>query len=55
MADEMRLVITLSKNVPNKETAVQIYDLIKEKLSDHPEISIRAQISDVITEKDILP
>ena len=45
MPESMYIIFTLRKDVPDKETAVQIFDLVKQKLSDRPDISLHAQIT----------
>ena len=40
MADKMFVVITLRKEVPDRVRAREIYDMVKQKLADHPEIEI---------------
>lgn len=45
MPDKMHLVITLRKEVPDRDTGHQIYELVKEKLSDHPDVVITGLVS----------
>lgn len=43
--DEMILVITLRKTVPNRDTGRAIYDLVKQRLADRPEIQISGMVN----------
>lgn len=42
MPDQMYLVITLRKPVPDRETAREISIVVKERLADRPDIQINA-------------
>lgn len=46
MPDDMYLIVTLRRKVPDKATAKNIVELLQTKLSDHPEITISAHTSD---------
>lgn len=43
--DKGYVVITLRKEVPDRDTARLIYDLIKERLADRPDVDIKGQFS----------
>jgi len=45
MADTMQVVITLRKEVPDRDTARAIADLVKAKLADRPDIIITGHCS----------
>lgn len=45
MADKMFVIITARKEVANIEAARAVYDLVKTKLADHPEVQITGQAS----------
>jgi len=45
MADKMYLVITLRKEVPDRETGRAILDLVKTKLADRPDIKIAGSVN----------
>ena len=45
MTDKMFLIITLRKEVPDRETGRAIYDLIKDRLSDRPDISTKGHVT----------
>lgn len=45
MADKMYLVITLRKEVPDIERAREIYDLVKERMSDRPDVIVSGHAS----------
>ncbi len=40
MPDQMQIVITLRKNVPDRDAARAIYDLVKERLADREDVII---------------
>jgi len=41
----MKLVVTLRKEVPDRETGEWLYNLIKERLADHPEVIISGHVT----------
>lgn len=41
----MKLTIVLRKEVPDLETAEQLYNLVKERLADHPEVEVKGTVS----------
>jgi len=41
----MYLIITARKPVPDRDTARQIYDLIKQRLADRPDIILSGQVT----------
>ena len=45
MADEMYVVITLRKLVPDRETGRLLFDLVKERLTDRPDIGISGHVT----------
>ncbi len=45
MADKGYCVITVRKEVPDRETARAIYDLVKTKMADNPEVEITGHFS----------
>ena len=45
MADTMQIVITLRKEVPDRDAGRAIYDLVKQRLEDKPEIIVTGHIS----------
>ncbi len=45
MADKMFVIITARKEVPDIETARELYDLVKRKLEDYPTIDVSGQAS----------
>ncbi|MCK5617001.1 hypothetical protein KAR91_84850 [Candidatus Pacearchaeota archaeon] len=46
MADKMFLVVTLRKEVPDKATAKTIVQVVKDKLSDHPDVKVTSHTTD---------
>ena len=45
MADQMHLVITLRKEVPDRDTGRIVYDLVKERMSDRPDVVVSGHIT----------
>ncbi len=45
MADTMYVIITLRREVPDRETGRAIFDLVKERLTDRPEVVITGHIT----------
>lgn len=45
MPDKMYLIITLRREVPDRETARAIYDLVKTRLADRPDVEISGHAS----------
>lgn len=45
MADKGFCVITLRKEVPDRDQARLIYDLVKQRLADHPDVIISGHFS----------
>ncbi len=40
MADQGSVVITIRKDVPDRDTARVIYDMVKQKLADRPDVKL---------------
>lgn len=45
MADKMHLVITIRKEVPDRDTGNIIFQLIKERLTDRPDVVITGHVT----------
>ncbi len=45
MADKAYVIITARKEVPDRVTARQIYDLLKERLADRPDVQLSGHFS----------
>lgn len=45
MADKMYIIITLRKEVPDRDTGRAIYDLVKERLADRPDVLIEGKVT----------
>jgi len=45
MADKMYLVVTARKEVPDREAGREIYDLIKQKLAERPDITLTGHVT----------
>ncbi|MBA7704319.1 hypothetical protein ES703_113124 [subsurface metagenome] len=43
--DQMNLVITLRKDVPDREAGRAIYDLVKQRLEDRPDVIVSGHIT----------
>lgn len=43
--DKMYLVITLRKEVPDKEAGRVIYDLVKQRMVDRPDVQVAGHVS----------
>lgn len=44
----MQLTIFLQKEIPDRETALDLIELVKQKLAAHPEISVTASINEFV-------
>ncbi|MBA7657289.1 hypothetical protein ES703_65224 [subsurface metagenome] len=45
MADKMDLVITVRKEVPDRETGKTIFELVKERLADRPDVIVTGHVT----------
>lgn len=45
MADEMQIVITLRKVVVDRDAGRAIYDLVKQRFADRPDVKINGHVS----------
>lgn len=52
MADTLYVTITLRKEVETQEQARAIYDMIKEKLQDRPDVKIAGGVSNQFTDTE---
>lgn len=43
--DQMYLIITLQKQVPDRDTGRTIFDLVKERLADRPDITVTGLVT----------
>ena len=48
----MKLVITLRKDVPDRETGEEIFELVKEKLEDRPDIEVAGHVTNHFIEDE---
>lgn len=46
----MQLVITLRKEVSDRDQGKEIFDMVKEKLKDHPDVIVKGHITNHFTE-----
>ena len=45
MADKMFLVVTARKEVPDRDAGKTIYDLIKARMSDRPDVQLQGHVT----------
>ena len=45
MPDIMHLIVTLRKEVPDREAGRSIFDLVKSRLEDRPDVTITGHVS----------
>lgn len=45
MADKMYIIITLRKEVPDRDAARVIYDLVKSRMADRPDVIVTGHAS----------
>lgn len=45
MPDQIHLIITVRKPVPDRETAAALYEVVKSKLADHPSLAITGLVT----------
>lgn len=45
MADDMHLVITLRRLVEDRDQGREIFDLVKQKLTDRPDITVTGHVT----------
>lgn len=43
--DKMYLIITLRKEVPDREAGKLIYDVVKERMADKPDVTITGHVT----------
>lgn len=45
MPDKMYVTITLRKEVPDRDTGKAIYDLVKQRLEDRPDVQVTGHVT----------
>jgi len=45
MADTMNLVVTLRKEVPDRETGQAIFELVKQRMADRPDVTVTGHVT----------
>lgn len=45
MPDTMQIVITLRKEVPDRETGRAIFDLVKARMADRPDVTVNGHVT----------
>lgn len=48
----MQLVVTIRKEVPDRETGEAIYELVKEKLENRPDLKITGHVTNHFIEPE---
>ncbi|MBA7653709.1 hypothetical protein ES703_61566 [subsurface metagenome] len=48
----MLLTITLRKEVPDSESGKYLYNLVKERLNDHPEVEVKGHVTNHYDEEE---
>lgn len=43
--DKMYLIITLRKEVPDREAGKVIFDLVKERMADRPDVTVTGHVT----------
>lgn len=51
----MFLTIVLRKEVPNEAQGIALYEIVKQKLSDHPEVKISGNVNNPLPEPEPEP
>ena len=51
MANKMNVVVTLRKEVPDRDTGEAIFELVKLKLADRPDITITGHVTNHFVEE----
>jgi len=54
MADKMFLIITLRREVPDKDVAKNLVDVVKAKLADHPEVKITSHTTEHLDIEEVV-
>ncbi|MBA7588064.1 hypothetical protein ES708_30112 [subsurface metagenome] len=50
----MKLVITLRKDVADREAGEAIYELVKQKLEDRPDIEVHGHVTNHFPESEVV-
>lgn len=45
MADKMFLIITLRKEVPDRDAGKAIYDIVKDRMADRPDVELTGHVT----------
>lgn len=51
MADKMMVTITLRKEVPDRDTGRAIYELVKQRMADKPDVDVKGLVSNHFIEE----
>ena len=51
MTDKMYVVIVVRKEVPDRDAGRAVYDTIKQRLADRPDVQITGQITNHFTDE----
>lgn len=52
MSDQMYVVITLRKPVETQEEGRNVYELVKQKLADRPDLELNGQVSNHFVDEE---
>ena len=52
MPDKMYIVITLRRTVTDEQQGRTIYDLVKQRLADHPEVQVSGHVTNHLDLED---
>jgi len=52
MADKMYIQIHISKEVPDQATGRAIYDMVKERLADRPDVRVSGGVSNTFVNEE---
>jgi len=45
MADKMMLTVTLRKEVPDRDAGKALYDIVKQRMADKPDVDVRGHVA----------
>jgi len=45
MPDKMYLIVTLRKEVPDRDTGKAIYELVKQRMADRPDVELHGHVT----------
>lgn len=48
----MTLIVTVRKEVPDQQTGEQLFDLVKLKLADRPDLDVKGHLTNHFTDEE---